>query len=101
MNTIGIKNLNGELINLNQACEITNLGANTIRKLAAEAGAVRKIGKSYRIKKEVLLNYIDENYTAEQQKAGKKWLKRVLSRIITPAQVKTDMRISVRYMKAW
>lgn len=65
MNTIGIKNLNGELINLNQACEITNLGANTIRKLAAEAGAVRKIGKSYRIKKEVLLNYIDENYMAE------------------------------------
>ena len=52
MNTIGIKNVNGELINLNQACEITNLGAN-------------KIGKSYRIKKEILLNYIDENYTAE------------------------------------
>lgn len=65
MNTIRIENVNGELINLNQACEITNLGANTIRKLAAEAGAVRKIGKSYRIKKEVLLNYIDENYTAE------------------------------------
>ncbi len=65
MNTIGTKNVNGELINLNQACEITNLGANTIRNLAAEAGAVRKIGKSYRIKKEILLNYIDKNFKVE------------------------------------
>ena len=65
MNTIGTKNVNGELINLNQAWEITNLGANTIRNLAAEAGAVRKIGKSYRIKKEVLLNYIDKNFKVE------------------------------------
>ena len=65
MNTIGTKNVNGELINLNQACEITNLGANTIRNLAAEAGAGRKIGKSYRIKKEVLLNYIDKNFKVE------------------------------------
>lgn len=41
-------------ITLQQACAESNLGSGTVRRLAEEAGAVRKIGKSYRIKSNTL-----------------------------------------------
>lgn len=52
----------GELVTLRQACEIVNLGANTVRQLAQDAGAVRKIGRSYRINRKILLNFIETTY---------------------------------------
>lgn len=64
MNNLKNRNEKGELVTLPQACEDTNLGMNTVRRLAKEAGAVVKIGKSYRIIRKVLLDYIYEKYTA-------------------------------------
>lgn len=46
-------------ITLESACKLTNLGRTTIRRLAEECKAARKVGKCYRINKEILLNYID------------------------------------------
>lgn len=37
--------IQGDLVTLNQMCEVTNLGSSTVRRLASEAAAVRKIGK--------------------------------------------------------
>lgn len=61
MNLSTNKNINGELVDLDQACSITNLGRNTVRNLASSAGAIRKIGRCSRIRKDILLNYIEEN----------------------------------------
>lgn len=63
MNLLQSKNKYGELITLDQACELANLGRNTIRRLADEAGAVVKIGKSYRIKRQILFSYIERTYS--------------------------------------
>ena len=46
-------------ITIDAACRLTNLGKNTVRKLSQEANAARKIGKSLRINRERLLDYID------------------------------------------
>ncbi len=62
MNLLERRNKNGELITLTQACELTNLGSSTVRKMAEESKAVRKIGKSYRIKKNVFFDYIEKEY---------------------------------------
>lgn len=50
------------LLTIEQACEVTNLGRTKLRQLADESGAVRKIGKSYRIRIDVLLDYVDREY---------------------------------------
>lgn len=50
MNLAKNRNQDGTLITLTQACQESNLGATSVRKIAEEAGAVRKIGRSYRIK---------------------------------------------------
>lgn len=56
---------NIELITLQQACECTSLGRTKLREIAKAAQAERKIGKSYRIRKDILLNYIEQNCKAE------------------------------------
>ena len=53
------RNLEGELVTVDQMAEIANLGTNTIRRLAQEAGAVRKIGKSYRINRKIFFEFIE------------------------------------------
>lgn len=53
----------GDLLTITQMCQAANLGEQTVRRIAQEAGAVRKIGKSYRIRKEVFLKYIDSEYS--------------------------------------
>lgn len=58
-----IENKFGDLLKINQVCELSNLGATTVRRLAEESGAIRKIGKSYRIKKSVFFDYIEKEYT--------------------------------------
>lgn len=62
MNLAKNRNQDGVLITLTQACQESNLGATTVRRIAEEAGAVRKIGRSYRIKKNVFLDYIEAVY---------------------------------------
>lgn len=57
-----IDNVNGELITVEQACFLTNLGKTTIRDIAQKAGAARKIGRSYRIHREKLLSYIEDTF---------------------------------------
>lgn len=57
------RNLEGELVTVDQMAEIANLGTNTIRRLAQEAGAVRKIGKSYRINRKIFFEFIETMYS--------------------------------------
>lgn len=49
----------GIFITIDAASELTNLGRNTVRRLAKEGNAARKIGKSFRINREAFLAYID------------------------------------------
>jgi len=63
MNLLQSKNQYGELITLDQACELANLGRTKVRQLAKESRAAVKIGKSYRIKRQVLFEYIDQNFS--------------------------------------
>lgn len=62
MNLAKNRNQDGALITLVQACQESNLGATAVRKIAEEAGAVRKIGRSYRIKKSIFFDYIEKVY---------------------------------------
>lgn len=50
---------NGDLVTLSQRARIINSGENTVRHLAGEAGAVRRIGKSYKINRRIFLEYIE------------------------------------------
>jgi hypothetical protein len=56
-----LSNENEEAIFLtvDMASKITSLGRNTVRRMAQECNAVRKIGKSVRINRKILLDYID------------------------------------------
>lgn len=62
MNLAKNRNENGELVTVQQACMLSNLGYGTVRRLAEEAGAVRKIGKSYRINRSKFFSYIEKMY---------------------------------------
>ncbi len=53
------RDFNGELLTIPQMAEVINSGTSTVRRLAEEAGAVRRIGRSYRINKKVFLEYIE------------------------------------------
>lgn len=55
------RNPKGTYVTAEQAANETNLGLTAVKRLAEKAGAVRRIGKSYRIQREKLLCYIDEN----------------------------------------
>lgn len=63
MNVAKNRNANGELITLIQTCEAANLGTATVRRLAEEAGAVRRIGRSYRINRKIFFDYIENAYS--------------------------------------
>lgn len=53
----------GELVTVNQMAEVSNLGVSTVRKIAEEAQAVRRIGRSYRINRRAFLDYIEQMYS--------------------------------------
>lgn len=63
MNALKNRDENGELITLEQTCQSSNLGVTTVRRLAAEAGAVRKIGKCYRINRKIFFEFIETMYS--------------------------------------
>lgn len=63
MNALKNKNGDGTLITIQQTCEKFNIGINTARKLAEKSGAVRRIGRIYRVNQEILYNYIEKNFS--------------------------------------
>lgn len=52
------RNINGEIVTIEQAALRTNLSVYTIRRLAGECGAALKIGRSYRINIQKLIDYL-------------------------------------------
>lgn len=50
-----------EFITVDQAKIIFNLGTTTIKRLAKECGCIRKIGRSLRLNKKILADYIDSH----------------------------------------
>lgn len=63
MNLSKNRNINGELITMQQGCEITNYGLNTVRKLAEESGTLVKFGRTCRIRRSDFLDYIYNKYS--------------------------------------
>ena len=63
MNALKNRNELGELITVEQASKASNLGMTTVRRLASKAGAVRKIGKSYRINRKIFFEFIETVYS--------------------------------------
>lgn len=63
MNALKNCNQYGELITLPQTCEESNLGMATVRRIAEEAGAVRRIGRCYRINRKIFFDFIEQMYS--------------------------------------
>lgn len=63
MNKLSYKDADGELVTKQQMAECINTGISTVCKIAEEAGAVRRIGRNYRINKKKVLEYIEQNYS--------------------------------------
>lgn len=62
MNKSKVRNLQGELLTYRQVAEKSNLGINTVMKLAKESGALLKIGRASRIDGAVFYQYIVSKY---------------------------------------
>lgn len=53
------EDVNAVYITVDMACKLTNLGKNTVRKMARDCKATRKIGKLLRINRSIFLAYVD------------------------------------------
>ena len=62
MNKLKNRNYNGELLTYQQTAEKSNLGINTVMKLALESGALIKIGRISRVDWKVFYDYIVSVY---------------------------------------
>lgn len=62
MNKLKNKNFEGKLLTYQQTAEKSNLGINTVMKLAKESGALVKIGKIARVNWNVFYDYIVSVY---------------------------------------
>ncbi len=58
MNKSKNQDVSGEIVTLEQAAKRVNLGMSTVRIKAAECGAALKIGRSYRINIQKLIDYL-------------------------------------------
>lgn len=56
------RNFQGELLTYQQTAEKSNLGINTVMKLAKESGALLKIGRAARVDWAVFYQYITSKY---------------------------------------
>lgn len=54
----------GELLTVPQTCESSNLGRDTVMRIAKEANAIIRIGRSVRIMRNKFFSYIEEAYSA-------------------------------------
>ena len=64
MNKSRNRNFKGELLTYQQTAEKSNIGINTVMKLARESGALIKIGRIARVDWNVFYNYITSVYQA-------------------------------------
>jgi len=64
MNKSKNRNFKGELLTYQQAAEKSNIGINTVMKLARESGSLIKIGRIARVDWNVFYNYITTVYQA-------------------------------------
>ncbi len=64
MNKSKNRNFKGELLTYQQTAEKSNIGINTVMKLARESGALIKIGRIARVDWNVFYNYITLVYQA-------------------------------------
>lgn len=62
MNKSKNRNYNGELLTYQQTAEKSNLGINTVMKLALESGALVKIGRISRVNWKIFFDYITSAY---------------------------------------
>lgn len=62
MNRLKNRNYNGELLTYQQTAEKSNLGINTVMKLALESGALVKIGRISRVNWKIFFDYITSAY---------------------------------------
>ena len=62
MNKSKNRNYNGELLTYQQTAKKSNLGINTVMKLALESGALVKIGRISRVDWKVFYDYIISAY---------------------------------------
>lgn len=62
MNKLKNRNYNGELLTYQQTAEKSNIGINTVMKLAKESGALLKIGKIARVNWNVFYDYVTSMY---------------------------------------
>ena len=62
MNKIKIENPNGELLTYRQMAEESNLGINTVMRLALESGALVKIGRISRVNRKKFFEYVTSAY---------------------------------------
>lgn len=58
MNKPSTRNVNGEILTLEQSAQRVNLGVGAVRKYANECGAALKIGRSYRVNIQKLIDYL-------------------------------------------
>ena len=63
MNKMKNRSLDGNLLTVPQTAERSNLGTQTVRKIAAESGALRKIGRCIRINQKIFFEHIEQNYS--------------------------------------
>lgn len=63
MNALKNKNIEGRLLTIPQVAEYSNLGIQTVRRIAEDSGALRKIGRCIRVDKKIFFDYIDQNYS--------------------------------------
>lgn len=64
MNKSKNRNSKGDLLTYQQTAEKSNIGINTVMKLARESGALIKIGRIARVDWNVFYNYITSVYQA-------------------------------------
>lgn len=62
MNKMKNRNYNGELVTYQQMAELSNLGLNTVMRLARESGALVKIGKISRVNRKIFFEYVTSVY---------------------------------------
>ena len=66
MNLAKNRNWNGEFLTYQQTAEKSNMGINTVMKLAKESGALVKIGKIARVNWNTLYEYIISAYQVSE-----------------------------------
>ena len=62
MNKLKNRNYNGELVTYQQIAELSNLGLNTVMRLARESGALVKIGRISRVNQKIFFEYVTSVY---------------------------------------